>query len=71
MDEDTIPFNFSCFARFYRRTSLLGVDLAVDDTCYLFALVDLRLVVKFQVDLRRSRCWKFIFTSIMSISVLF
>ena len=71
MDEDTIPFNFSCFARFCCRTSLLGVDLVVDDTYCLFAFVDLRLVVEFQVDSRRSLCWKFIFTSIMSISVLF
>ena len=29
--EDTITFNFICFACFHRRTSLLGVDLDVDD----------------------------------------
>ena len=46
VDEDTISFNFGCFA-LLRRTSLSGVDLAVDVTCYLFASVGLRLVVIF------------------------
>ena len=51
MGEDTISLNFSCFLHFCGRTSLLGVDLAVDVTCYPFASVGLRLFVIFQVDL--------------------
>ena len=40
----------------YGRTSLLGVDLAVDVTDYLFTSVSLRLSVIFQVNLRISCC---------------
>ena len=46
VDEDTISL-ISFVLHFCGRTSLSGVDLAVDDTRYLFAFVDLRLVVIF------------------------
>ena len=46
----------SVVLHFCGRTSLSGVDLAVDVTSYLFASVGLRLDMIFQVDLRRSCC---------------